>query len=76
MPRPARVSSATKSITRRELLSEKPVKFIQNPLDDCGMRIADCGIEDEHYLDFFSCLAVLIDETIIAMISSHSSINN
>jgi hypothetical protein len=76
MPRPATVSSATKSITKRELLSEKPVKFIQNPLSDCGMRIAECGIGTEHYLDFFSCLSVLIDETIIAMISSHSSIND
>jgi hypothetical protein len=43
---------------------------------DWGMRISDFGFKTEYYLDFFSCLAVLIDETIIAMISSHSSISD
>jgi len=43
---------------------------------DCGMRIADCGIfflRLSHYLFF---LAVLIEETAIASISSASFIKS
>jgi hypothetical protein len=35
------VNRATRSITNRELLNEKPVRFMQNPLSDYGLRIAD-----------------------------------